>query len=393
METSYLSAQAFSGADLLHGPLAMIDPQVPVLTVVADGVGGRAMQQVLPRLAEQGADVFCVGTPEAVGRPHGRRAARRGAGGAVPDPGDPAVPAAGAAPGGRPRRRPGRPARPAQGHRDTVIGTVLTAAAVVVTAQSIAPGWLEIAGDRIAAVGAGQPPRRPMSIWATRRWSRASSTSTARRRWRRLHRGSEDAALRAARFHRARGTTTMLASLVTARPEELRTGVTVLAGLAAEGEIAGIHLEGPVALRAPLRLRTPRRCCATPTRPSSTTSSRPARAVRMVTLAPERAGALDAIRQVVDTGRLPPSVTPTRPSHHRAALAAGASVATHLFNAMRPPHHREPGPVVALVEDPTRFWSWYWTTSTCIPRCSGRCWPPRAAIGSLWSPTPWRRPG
>ncbi len=66
METSYLSAQAFSGADLLHGPLAMIDPQVPVLTVVGDGVGGAAMQQVLPRLAQSGADVFCVGTPAAV---------------------------------------------------------------------------------------------------------------------------------------------------------------------------------------------------------------------------------------------------------------------------------------------------------------------------------------
>lgn len=66
METSYLSAQAFSGADLLHGPLAMIDPQVPVLAVVAEGVGGRAMQQVLPRLRDQGADVFCVGTPDAV---------------------------------------------------------------------------------------------------------------------------------------------------------------------------------------------------------------------------------------------------------------------------------------------------------------------------------------
>ena len=55
-----------SGADLLHGPLAMIDPQVPVLTVAAHGIGGRAMQQVFPRLAEQGADVFCVGTRQAV---------------------------------------------------------------------------------------------------------------------------------------------------------------------------------------------------------------------------------------------------------------------------------------------------------------------------------------
>ncbi len=66
METCYVGAQAFSGADLLHGPLAMIDPQVPVLTVVADGVGGRAMSQVLPRLTDLHADVFCVGSPDAV---------------------------------------------------------------------------------------------------------------------------------------------------------------------------------------------------------------------------------------------------------------------------------------------------------------------------------------
>lgn len=68
METCYLSAQAFSGADLLHGPLAMVDPQVPVLTVVADGHGGQAMGPVLPMLTERGAHVFCVGTANAVGR-------------------------------------------------------------------------------------------------------------------------------------------------------------------------------------------------------------------------------------------------------------------------------------------------------------------------------------
>lgn len=66
METSYMSAQAFSGADLMHGPLAMVDAQVPVLTVVADGPGGRAMREVLPRLTGAGADVFTVGTAEAV---------------------------------------------------------------------------------------------------------------------------------------------------------------------------------------------------------------------------------------------------------------------------------------------------------------------------------------
>ena len=66
METSYASAQAFSGADLLHGPLALVDPQVPVFAVVADGVGGAAMGDVLPRLAERSADVCCVGHHGAV---------------------------------------------------------------------------------------------------------------------------------------------------------------------------------------------------------------------------------------------------------------------------------------------------------------------------------------
>ncbi|MHA6625290.1 SIS domain-containing protein [Pseudonocardia sichuanensis] len=66
METSYVSAQAFSGADLLHGPLALVDPQVPVFAVVADGVGGAAMGDVLPRLAERNADVCCVGHRGAV---------------------------------------------------------------------------------------------------------------------------------------------------------------------------------------------------------------------------------------------------------------------------------------------------------------------------------------
>ena len=66
METSYLSTQAFSGADLLHGPLATVDPQVPVLAVVPEGAGGQAMAPVLERLAERHADVFGVGAPTAL---------------------------------------------------------------------------------------------------------------------------------------------------------------------------------------------------------------------------------------------------------------------------------------------------------------------------------------
>ncbi|WP_117213360.1 SIS domain-containing protein [Allorhizocola rhizosphaerae] len=61
METSYLPALAFSGADLLHGPLAMTQPDVPVLAIVGDGPGGRSMREVLSRLREQRADVVVVG--------------------------------------------------------------------------------------------------------------------------------------------------------------------------------------------------------------------------------------------------------------------------------------------------------------------------------------------
>ncbi|HEX6872544.1 MAG TPA: SIS domain-containing protein [Micromonosporaceae bacterium] len=61
METSYLAALAFSGADLLHGPLALADPDVPVLAVVGAGPGGAAMQEVLTRLGERRADLVVVG--------------------------------------------------------------------------------------------------------------------------------------------------------------------------------------------------------------------------------------------------------------------------------------------------------------------------------------------
>lgn len=67
METSYLAALAFSGADLLHGPLAMTDPDVPVLAVVGDGPGGRAMREVLAKLGERRADVVVVGPSRVAG--------------------------------------------------------------------------------------------------------------------------------------------------------------------------------------------------------------------------------------------------------------------------------------------------------------------------------------
>lgn len=67
METSYLPALSFSGADLLHGPLAMTDPDVPVLAVVGAGPGGQAMRDVLARLDERRADVVVIGPSDVPG--------------------------------------------------------------------------------------------------------------------------------------------------------------------------------------------------------------------------------------------------------------------------------------------------------------------------------------
>lgn len=67
METSYMSALSFSGADFLHGPLAMADPDVPVLAIVGNGPGGEAMRDVIGRLGERRADVVAIGPAEVPG--------------------------------------------------------------------------------------------------------------------------------------------------------------------------------------------------------------------------------------------------------------------------------------------------------------------------------------
>lgn len=61
-ETSYLAARAYSGADLLHGPVAAIDAETGVLAVTSKGRGGEAMRDVVAAVRERGADVLAVGS-------------------------------------------------------------------------------------------------------------------------------------------------------------------------------------------------------------------------------------------------------------------------------------------------------------------------------------------
>jgi N-acetylglucosamine-6-phosphate deacetylase len=73
--------------------------------------------------------------------------------------------------------------------------------------------------------------------------------------------------------------------------------------------------------------------------------------VRMVTLAPERPGGLEACRRLV-SGGIVPAVGHSGATYEEAlaAFAAGVGAGTHLFNAMPPLHHRKPGLVGALLE-------------------------------------------
>lgn len=60
METSYLSAQAFSTADLRHGPVAMIGRDYPVVAIVPPGRANAGMRALVENLYERGAEVVVI---------------------------------------------------------------------------------------------------------------------------------------------------------------------------------------------------------------------------------------------------------------------------------------------------------------------------------------------
>ncbi|WFF01786.1 N-acetylglucosamine-6-phosphate deacetylase [Micromonospora sp. WMMD964] len=158
----------------------------------------------------------------------------------------------------------------------------------------------------------------------------------------------------AADFHLAHGTTTVLASLVSAPFELMRSSTEAFAPLVEEGVLAGVHFEGPYLSATRCGAQNPE-YLRDPSTDELTELIKLGRgAVRMVTLAPEREGALEAIR-LLTSQRVVAAVGHTDATYEqtRSAVAAGASVGTHLFNGMRPVHHREPGPVVALLDAPT----------------------------------------
>lgn len=157
----------------------------------------------------------------------------------------------------------------------------------------------------------------------------------------------------AAAFHHRHGTTTMLASLVTAPSERLRRSCALLGGLVDTGVVAGIHLEGPFLTASRCGAQDPASIVPPDVDLLETLWQDAAGHIAMVTIACEQPGALEVIEWCVAHGVLAAiGHTDADAATTRRAVDAGATVATHLFNAMPALHHREPGPVGVLLTDP-----------------------------------------
>jgi N-acetylglucosamine-6-phosphate deacetylase len=122
------------------------------------------------------------------------------------------------------------------------------------------------------------------------------------------------------------------------------------AGSAPGARILGVHLEGPFLAQSRRGAHDPENL-----RPVDASALRELLAgpVRVMTLAPELPGALEAIEQIVAAGAAA-SAGHTDATHAEVLRAAdaGLTLGTHLFNAMSPLQHREPGTAGALLSDP-----------------------------------------
>ena len=164
--------------------------------------------------------------------------------------------------------------------------------------------------------------------------------------------GIAEEALVAARTHLEHGTTTTVASTVTGEIDEVCRQASVLSELVEDGLLAGVHFEGPFisinrcGAHQPDLLRDPDPALVRKLVDAARGTA------KMVTLAPELEGGIESIRLLKELGVIA-AIGHTDANYDKVleGIEAGATVATHLFNAMPAIGHRAPGPIVALLED------------------------------------------
>ncbi|WP_328748358.1 N-acetylglucosamine-6-phosphate deacetylase [Streptomyces sp. NBC_00285] len=227
---------------------------------------------------------------------------------------------------------------------------VLSGANVVLPTGTVQDGQVVVEGTRITATA----PENAQVIDVTGHWlvpgfvdlhnhggGGASFTS-----------GTPEEILKGIRTHRLHGTTTLVASTVTGDMDFLAQRAGLLSELAEQGDVAGVHFEGPFispcrkGAHAEALLRDP-----DPAEVRKLLDAARGQA-RMVTLATELPGGIDSVRLLAEHGVIA-AIGHTDATYEQTveAIDAGATVATHLFNAMPPLGHRAPGPIAALLED------------------------------------------
>jgi len=232
--------------------------------------------------------------------------------------------------------------------------TVLSGAALVTPAGVVGDSWLRVDGDVIAEIGTGATaPPRPLDLgggWLVPAYIDLHCHGGGGFDFSSLE---PDRVRGAAMLHRRHGTAGMLASLVTAPVDDLCRQLATIADIVERGDspLLGVHLEGPFLSH----LRCGAQNSAFLIEPDAGLFAKFADAargtLRMVTIAPELVGADEVIDAAVERGVLV-AIGHTDATYAQAAQAfsRGAQVATHLFNGMRPLHHREPGPVLAALD-------------------------------------------
>lgn len=174
---------------------------------------------------------------------------------------------------------------------------------------------------------------------------------------------NEESALIAAQEHLQHGTTSLVASLVTADRQTLLERTRILAGLADKGHLAGIHCEGPFLSSKRAGAQNTAFMQHPDTGLVREIASEAHGWFATMTVAPELDHASEVFDALVEAGAVP-SIGHTdataemtegaiAEAYSRLASAPNARsrrvTATHLFNAMRPIHHRDPGPVLACM--------------------------------------------
>ncbi len=163
----------------------------------------------------------------------------------------------------------------------------------------------------------------------------------------------------AGRAHLARGVTAFCPTVITAPRDALLRSIDDLARDLERADAAvlpaclGLHVEGPFIAHGARGVHDPFALRDADLAEVDAWQAAARGRIRLVTLAPERAGGLEAVRGLVSRG-IAVSIGHTEATAEqvRAAADAGARLVTHTFNGMRGLHHRDVGPVgTALLDE------------------------------------------